>query len=332
MNQQEYYNFMNLENYLSKKGINYDDTYFRWVKDIINTKVGMFTYDNLPYQLTSQIMELSLLFNNFLCFYYDKKIEQVILCRYIYAGDFNLYWKPITVTLLTISGKPVAYNVPYEDIVLIRDNTMDIIPFITLNGWINKIIEVERTINAYLTISRLPAVFQGSKESVSTLKLLIKKAIDFEPIAIMDKALTADIFKQFDIKFPTTLEDLYNLLRKYKELALSSIGIYSVDEKRERIVTQEIITQNDYVDFVYSDMYNNRKNAIDEINKKFNLNIKLNETYIENKKDEMKLNKESIVQQEDAKAKAQIKVEEVKNDGKIAVARIESESDNNVLL
>ena len=327
---QEYYNFMNLQEFYDKQGILYDDIYMRWIKDIVNTKIGMFTYDNLPKGLTSQIVEMCLIFNRNLCWYYDERLERVILCRYIFGGDYDLYWKPVNVNLLTISGKPVKYNVPYEDIILFRDNTLDIPPYLTLNSYIDKIITIEKTIDILIKLIRIPAIFQGSKESISTLKILLKKITDFEGIAISDKALTADSLVQFPVTLPCKLEELYDLLRKYKEQALASIGIYSVDEKRERIVTSEIMAQNDYVDFVYSNMYNERKLSIDLVNEKYGLNIKINEVYTENKKDEMDINAYGINKVEQAKANATIKVEEIKNEGDVKVAEIESKGDNNV--
>ena len=199
-----------------------------------------------------------------------------------------------------------------------------------LNSYIDKIITIEKTIDILIKLIRIPAVFQGSKESISTLKLLLKKITDFEGIAISDKALTADSLIQFPITLPCKLEELYDLLRKYKEQALASIGIYSVDEKRERIVTSEIMAQNDYVDFVYSNMYNERKLAIDLVNEKYGLHIKINEVYTENKKDEMDINAYGINKVEQAKANATIKVEEIKNEGDVKVAEIESKGDNNV--
>ena len=76
------------------------------------------------------------------------------------------------------------------------------------------------TIDILIKLIRIPAIFQGSKESISTLKLLLKKITDFEGIAISDKALTADSLVQFPVTLPCKLEELYDLLRKYKEQAM----------------------------------------------------------------------------------------------------------------
>lgn len=285
------YNFYNLQEYCNKLGINYDATYFKWLKDIINTKVSMFKYEGLPNKLTSQILETSLLFRNYLCFYYDKRLDEVVLCCYKFGGDYDLYYKPVSVDLLTISGRPLAYGVPYDDIILVRDNDMDIIPFLTLNAWIDKVIDAERTLNILIRLVRFPTVISGSKEQATMLKQLLKKNLNYEGFVIGDKQL-GEALVQNDIKLPVTLEEMYSIMEKYRNLALCSMGIYGVDNKRERLVQNEITSNNDYVDFVYQGMLNQRKEFIKKANEKWGLNIKLIESYDENRKAEIKLEAE----------------------------------------
>lgn len=296
------YNFYNLQEYCNMLGINYDATYFKWLKDIINTKVSMFKYKNLPGSLTSQIMETSLLFRNYLCFYYDKRLQEVVLCCYRFGGDYDLYYKPVTVDLLTISGRPLAVKVPYEDIIPVRDNDMDIIPFLTLNAWIGKVIDAERTLDILVRLVRFPTVISGSKEQATMLKKLLEKNLNYEGFVIGDKTL-GDVLQQNDIKLPTTLEEMYSIMEKYRNMALASMGIYGVDNKRERLIANEVQSNNDYVDFVYQGMLNQREEFVKLANEKWGLNIELVESYDLNKTAEMKLEAEGqgMIAQEEAK-------------------------------
>lgn len=309
-----YYNYNNLETYLNKLGIYYDKDYMRWVKDIINTKISMFQYDDLPDELTTEILEKALMFRNFLCFA-DIKGLGVRLCIWRTGDIWSDYLKPISVDLMALNGKPLAYNIPYDDIVLVRDNLMDIIPFLTLNSWIEKIMEKEKTLDSIYNWISLPTILAGDKEQAGTLKQLMKKASKREPFVIASKNFK-DHIEQFDLRLPTTISEVYDILKKYRGLALASMGIYGVDEKRERIVTAEIQSANDYVDFVYQGMYNERKRFVEECNSKFGTTIKLHETYVENQKD----NLEIVAKQSIAEAQGNIKIEEVKaeennNDG-----------------
>ena len=298
-----FYNYYNLEDYLKKNLIDPNEAYLRWVKDIINTKVSMFEYRNLPDGLTSEIVENALMFNNFLCFYHSEALG-LILCRYRMGSEFNLYWKPTYVQLMTLSGKTIANHVPYEDIIPIRDNRMDIIPFVTLNGYISKIIEQEKTLDVLVRLVRFPTILTGSKEQMQMLKNLLKKNANCDGFTIADKGFK-DHIEQFPINLPCKLIEAYELMDKYKEMALGSIGIYSVDEKRERIVTEEVKATNDFVDFIYNGMVQERTNALKAVNERWGYDIVLEESYVENIKDEQELEARGVKLDAKAEAKAE---------------------------
>lgn len=282
-----FYNYNNLEAYMNKMQLDYDATWLRWVKEIINTKLIMFKYDNLPSpDLTSEIMERALMFNNFLCGYKDPTLG-FIICRWRCGSVYNLYWRPERVNLYTLSGQSIRMDVPYNEIVLFRDNPMDIIPFLTLNSWIEKIIEKEKTLDSVFDWLSMPLILTGDKDQVNALKQLMKKSIKRDPFVAAGKGYK-DHVEQFDIKLPAELEQIYNIMKKYKGMAMASIGIYEVDEKRERIVTAEIQSQNDFVDMVYMGMYDERKRFIKEVNERWGYNITLREAYEENREANVK--------------------------------------------
>ena len=305
----QYYNYNNLSSYLESMKINMPANYIRWLKDIINTKVGMFRYKNLPKGYTSEIVEKALLFNNFLCWYNSPKYG-LVLCRYLTGSDFDLNWKPTKVNLLALNGKPIAYDVPYKDIILCRDNTMDIIPFITLNAWIGKIIETEQTLDIVLTVARLPLMVVGEKEETAQLKQLIKKTLGgHEPLIATAKGFGKKI-EQFDIDLKIDPIKIREIIDWYKSRALSSVGIYTVDEKRERIVTAEVQANNDFDNFVYTEMKKEREDFVKQLNEKYQCNIELEEIYEINFKEEVKLKREETKAVEEEKAKAENLIED----------------------
>lgn len=308
----------NLEDYFRQKNVKMPDGFLRWCKDIINTAEEMFYYENLPNGLTSQIIENALIFNNYLCLYNKPELGGIILCRYRYGGEYDLYWKPVKVNLMSISGQPIAYDVPYDDIILVRDNIMDIIPFLTLNEWINKIIDMEKRLNTLTIFSSFPKIFTGDKEQTGELKRLTKKVVDGEPIIVGAKGFGKSL-ESFDVPLPVKPKELYDILDEYKRMALASIGVYGVEGKRERVVTSEILANNDSVDFIYTGKQRQRLQWVEECNRRWGTNIIMHETYVENQQDEIKLKEDTAK----AIAKADIMVEETKNEGKVEAAKVE---------
>lgn len=280
MNEWAYYNFMNMGEYTQiLKTRMTNGLWLRYFKETCGVKLGMFSYENLPDGLTSQIIEQALLFNSMLCFADIGGLGGVTLCKYTPSGKLNYYLKPEKVDLYALNGEPLGIQVKYDDIVPFRDNRMDIPPFINIITYIDKLIEIERTLSMNIKLLRLPVFFTGTREQVAQLNKLVQKIDNFEPFAITDKKL-ADTIKGTDIKMPYSPLDTFSLLEKYQEKCVSSIGIYSTDRKRERLVTAEIEANNDYVDLVYQDMLNERKSCLEESNKKFGTNMKLIESYV----------------------------------------------------
>ena len=316
MGEAQYYNYMNLESYFNKMGICYDADYLRWVKDIINTKVTMFGYKlDDKYELTSEIIERALMFNNFLCAA-DVPGLGFGIYRWRCGSKFNRYWKPEKVGLMTLTGKNVAWDYPYDKIVLLRDNPLDIIPFLTLNGWITKIMEKEKTIDDIFNWISLPMILAGDKDQATTLKNLMKKSLTREPFVIGAKGFK-DHLEAFDIKLPVELAEVYDIMKKYRGMTLASMGIYEVDEKRERIVTSEIQAQNDYTDMVYTGMYNERKRFIEECERKFGVKIELTESYVQNQEDEIELKEQTS----EAEKKPDVEIAKIKAQGEIEAAK-----------
>lgn len=310
-----YYNFMNLNEYFNMckvKGSCYSGEYLKWFKNIASTKISMFSYENLPRGLTTNIIEMSLFFNNNLCLYKSPTLG-LVLCKYMTGGEYDIYRKPIKVNLIALNGKPIAYNIPYEDIVLVRDNSFDIPPFLTANARLDKIMEQEKTLTQIIQLCRLPTILSADKSQTAVMKQVLRKIGNFEPFAIANKGFK-DHIEQFDIKLTCDPMTIYELMDKYKDLTNASIGVYSTDEKRERIVTAEIQANNDEVDFIYNDSYEQRLRFVNECNKKFGTKITLKESYVNNREDEIKLMKEQVTAEENAKAEAQIKVEKEKVD------------------
>lgn len=285
-----YYDFMNLNHAVSKALVNGKLPYeIHYVKDIMSTSISMFKYRNIERipNLTSQILEIAIMFSNFLCTYKHPALGWV-LCRYVCNSVFNEYLRPKTVNLIALNGQSLATNVPYEDIVLFRDNSMDIIPFICINEYIGKIHRVEETVFKTLAVASLPLALVGTKKMANQLKAVAKNLGNSDPFIIGDDSLL-DIVKGFNIDVPVSPLDIYELKQKYRNECLSSMGIYSVEEKRERIVTQELVNQNDYTDFVYQDKKMERQRWVDEMNKRDpSLQLELIEEYEVNVKENIR--------------------------------------------
>ena len=109
--------------------------------------------------------------------------------------------------------------------------------------------------------------------------------------------------------------DIYDLYVKYKNMCLASMGIYSSDQKHERMIVSEAVQQNDYVDFTYNEKKQERLLFIKQLNEKYGTNIELEESYIQFKKEDINLNNDSEKDIINYEYKKEIELEKVKNEG-----------------
>lgn len=286
------YDFYNLGQAFKKDLISSGNFYgnFRYIKDIVNTKISMFSYKNLDKaipDITDTILETSILFSGNLCFYKDNNLGWV-LCRYSTSSERSIYNMPIYVNLSTLNGQPFATSVPFKDLILVKDNRLDIVPFIVINEYIDKMVWLEGAMTKVVTNATLPLAIIGSKKQATALKQVALKLGNNTPFIIGDDTIV-DQVKGFNIDVPVQPQDIYDLRMKYKNECLSSLGIYNIDEKKERLVTQEVLNKNDFADFVYQSCKMERERFCKELSEKTGVNIEVVETYDINYKEDLDL-------------------------------------------
>ena len=280
-----YYDCLNLNSALRQNMVKHGGKWlhFRYLMQFASMRIGMFSYKNLPGKLTSQILETALFFNNFLCFFKCPLTQEVLLGRFVPNGDYDEYWKPTKVNILALNGKQIGFNVPYEDIIPVRDNKLDLIPFLAVMEYMQKIDEIENAITRTLKVGTLPVAFVGSKKISAQMHEAARQLFngDTKPFIASDETLP-DGVRSFDIKLTLEPLDLYELKFKYYSECMQMLGIYNVPEKHERMLVKELADQNDYVDTLYTEARDERQHFIDLVNKRYGLNIELFETYDSN--------------------------------------------------
>lgn len=299
VNNMSYYDFKNPQFVMDKMKLLRDDSLMdlRYIKDIVNTNTSMFGYEDLPIskmssELTTAVIEQALTFRCHLCLY-NSAVYGINLFYYIPDNNYDIHMKPKTVSIQAFNGVTVATNVPFDDIVLVKDNTMDIPPIVTIREYVKHMEIMETTIDKQMVLLRLPAVFSvPEKNMVGSFNKVIQKVTGNEieeAIALVDETI-AKGFTQYDIKFPVSPIDILEMYKNYKNLTLESIGISGANtQKRERLLVGEVQSQGDFVGTIYDDRKCCRELWVKEANEKFGCNIKLIERYKDRVEEEAEL-------------------------------------------
>ena len=280
-----YYNLKNpgmaMRELMLGMGMEYGEIDFRKLHELVSLPMSMFRYEGLEEVcegVTSTILETALIFRRQVCFYYEKGLNTWVLGVYSTNGTLDRNGKPTKVNVNALNGSLIKSEVPYKDIIIIKDNILDIPPILSILEYINKISYLERCLMVVSNNASLPLALVGDKKSIEGLKKVATKIGIKDPYMFGDGKVMEQL-QSFNIAVPVSPLDFFDLMKKYENKALSSVGIYSVEEKRERIVTQELVNQNDYTDFIYQERKLCREEGINELAKRSGKKIKLLETY-----------------------------------------------------
>ena len=143
--------------------------------------------------------------------------------------------------------------------------------------YIRKIEACDTSVFKVLNVAALPLVLTGNKKLANQLNITAKKIIGGECFIAGDDTLL-DTIKAFDIDLKINPLDIYELKTKYKNECVSSLGIYTIEQKKERKIVSEVSSQNEYTDSIYEDMREQRRSFIDKLKSKFGIELELIET------------------------------------------------------
>lgn len=314
-NNQWYYYYENpdlfVKELLTKEGLSIDDTI--WWQDIINTRISMFRYKALEDGtllggLKSRDLEYALLLQVNLCFADIPSMGGWICAVYTAQGELDINRHPIAVKLTALNGSDIPGIYPYSSIIPIYDNNLGIPRIATLLGYIRKIKKMDEDVLKLCDVACLPAIISGDKKQAAALKEVAKRLNIRDPFIIGDNSLVGQV-QTFDIKLIISPSELYDLKIKYKNECLASMGIYNAEQKRERLITQELVNQNDYSDFTYNAGVLPRKEAVRLLRKASGIDLGFEEVYDYN----YRMNTDIEAEKTQALAKAEAKGEKEGN-------------------
>ena len=232
----------------------------------------------------SRFLEQSLYDNGRACFVKDDNLGFMVL-NVNPSDKLNIYLLPTRVNAWSI-GYNKKYN--FDDIVYIMNNELQKPTLASLELFAYRLYETERTIDINLQAQKTPIIIEGDTKTILTLKNVYMQYSGNTPFIFGNKQF--DISNKLNV-LKTDAPYLIDKLDVHKHQifndALTVLGIDNANtDKKERLITNEVESNDQLVKYYLNCWYKTRKKACDEINEKFlkNSNIKI----------EIKLNKDLI--------------------------------------
>ena len=252
--------------------------------------ISMFEWVNLPKEIDERYLELMLCQNGYVCFFKDQLVPDVdtyFALQCTLGGRFNVYNIPTVYQIYTASG----YNArrTAEDSVIIYNNLLHspTVPLLMYHAY--NLANVERTIEINLNQLKRPYIFLVPENQRFTFTKLVNDIKNNQDVIIGNKDLNLDNVNPVNTITPNNTLDLYTLKKRYYNEALTDMGINNLNvDKKERLVSDEVSSNDEDVLINRNSMLYARKIACKQINEMFGLNIdvKFRNDFMEEKQEE----------------------------------------------
>lgn len=253
-----------------------NQTYINYLDRLKLLAVSLFSWkglDDVAGFGASRFLELSLYDNGRACFVKDNKLGYMVL-KANPNDKLNIYELPEKVEAWSIG---YTKNYELDDIVLIMNNTLMMPTSETLTQFAYRLYETERTIDVNLTAQKTPILIEGDTKTILTLKNVYMQYSGNTPFIFGNKQF--DISNKLNV-LKTDAPYLIDKLELHKHEiwneALTFLGIDNANtDKKERLITDEVESNNELINYYLNCFYKTRKEACDRINDKYNLGVEL---------------------------------------------------------
>lgn len=233
--------------------------------------VSMFEWKNLPDTIDIRFLELALFGDGLAVFFYDDVLGYLAL-RCAIGGQMNVYRIPTKRRAYAANG--YNKNLDESNSVIIFNNYLHTNSMLDVELFARRLYNLDRAIDVNANAQKTPILVQCDENQRLTLKNVYMKYDGNEPVIFGDKNLNPNSIKVLQTGAPYVADKLYQLKTQIWNEALTYLGISNINvTKKERLITDEVTrNQGGTMASRYSRL-EARRQACDEINRKFGLNI-----------------------------------------------------------
>lgn len=259
------------------------ETYTMFAWRLMDMAMSVFKWDNLPEGVDERQLEFWLLRDGFCGFFYDEMLKSdekkrapdgFAVLPMMISGTWDIYQYPTDRTAYATNG--LNYKCDESNSVLIFNNFLRVPMMLTIENYARRLAQVQRTIDINVEAQKTPKVIRCSDKRRLTMLNFAKEVDEGKPWIFGDKNLDMESIEVFDTSTPIVVDELQILKHQLWNEALTYLGIENVNtDKKERMVSDEIYNNMGDVEGQRFTRLNARRQAVDEINKMFGLEIEV---------------------------------------------------------
>lgn len=256
---------------LEISGFNNYSTYLYFFNRIKILTTILYEWKNLPNNIPPRFIENQLFYYGTLAFFKHPTYNYMVT-RCNPSSKVNFYGDPTEVTCNAING--FNYRVKTTDCVIINNNADNIPTMSFVNDTCKRLADITRIIDVNIFQQKMPKIIKCEESQKLTIKNLLMKVEGNEPYILGSKGLDLEGIEIFDTSSPYIADNLFDLKDKIWIELLTMLGINNANtSKRERLVSDEVNANNQYLSLESETMLYYRQQACEQINSMFGLNV-----------------------------------------------------------
>lgn len=257
--------------------LTYTDYYYRLML-LARTR---FEWLNLPNGIDEKWIERYLFLDGKCMFFKDDNVG-LMVSKFTDSGILNFYDEPTELTPVATNYASFKTEVnssirPYKngtECVLIRNNDIMIPTRYTIRLYAMRLAEIQRTIDVNITAQQTPTLITCTDKQKFSLMQVYKKWKGHEPVIYGDKTLDTNSMNVLKTEAPIVFDKLQLQKHAIWNEVMTFLGIDNANQdKKERLVTNEVESNNGQIELSASCMLKAREQACKQINELFGCNI-----------------------------------------------------------
>lgn len=255
--------------------------YNYYVNYLYEKLIRIFKYDNLPNTIPRDALE-----NYILTFGYagitktriDESSDEILVavpCTKYGVGLYPNYEPLAQYCTPLIQGTDLVVG---SDIVVVKNNSYQISCDNIVKRYARQLADFDATVNILTSNARIPVLpsFDNEESAESYKAVMVANRLG-QVDTVLDKSfIQKGTFTPYaDNSTISKIEDVVKARNEILRTFLSEIGITTANDKRERMVVDEVNVNSQMLLFNVADMLECRQNAIKEVNALYGTTIKV---------------------------------------------------------
>lgn len=255
-----------------------NDTYIDYLERMKKICLSMFEWQNLPESMNARFIEMCLFYNGQAALLYDDNYGYINTMA-ADGGYINIYGLPTEIQCysyrfnerrslyMTDTGEEKG-----KECILVMNNYERIPTCSTVNLFAYRLAEAQRTADVNIKAQRTPILITTDQKQYFTLKKMYEEYDGNTPAIFADKnVITPDALKSMKTDAPFIAQNIMDYKREIWNEFLTFMGISNLSEKRERMISNEVDSNNELVNLNLQALLIPRKDACKQFNEKYGL-------------------------------------------------------------